>query len=175
MKLSTSVCQPCWRPQIGGVVLGVAILLAFYFAGRGVGATGGATQFVVTLQNWLLSDVIECNTYLERYCASAANPLGNFLTYMLGGILAGSISAALISRNFRLEVLRGPNIRVLPRLSIAFGGGILVGFASRLARGCTSGQALVGGAELSVGAWVFVLCLFAGGFATAWFVRRQWL
>jgi hypothetical protein len=51
---------------------------------------------------------------------------------------------------------------------------VIVGFASRLAQGCTSGQALSGGALLLTGSMVFMLCLFAGGYATAWFVRRQW-
>ena len=46
--------------------------------------------------------------------------------------------------------------------------------AARMARGCTSGQALSGGALMSVGAWAFLLAVFAGGYAAAWFVRRQW-
>ena len=37
------------------------------------------------------------------------------------------------------------------------------------------GQGLVGGAELSVGAWVFLMCIFAGGWMAAWFVRKQWI
>jgi uncharacterized protein len=49
-----------------------------------------------------------------------------------------------------------------------------MGFAARLARGCTSGQALSGGAVLSVGAWAFMFSVFAGGYALAWFLRRQW-
>jgi len=60
------------------------------------------------------------------------------------------------------------------RLGYALVGGVIVGFASRLAQGCTSGQALSGGALLLTGSMVFMLCLFAGGYATAWFVRRQW-
>ena len=31
------------------------------------------------------------------------------------------------------------------------------------------------GAELSVGAWVFLMCIFAGGWMVAWFVRKQWI
>jgi hypothetical protein len=33
---------------------------------------------------------------------------------------------------------------------------------------------LTGGALLSVGSWIFMLSVFAGGYALAWFVRRQW-
>jgi len=49
-----------------------------------------------------------------------------------------------------------------------------MGFAARFARGCTSGQALSGGALLSVGSWVFMMAVFAGGYLMAPFVRRQW-
>jgi len=151
------------------------MVLAFYLAGRGIGVTGATTQIAATLQDWLAPGLTEGNSYLAGYVASPSNPLGGFLVYLVGGLLAGSFTAALLTRNLRLEVLRGPNIGVLPRLVLAFTGGTLVGFAARLARGCTSGQALVGGAELSAGAWLFMICIFAGGFATAWFVRRQWL
>jgi hypothetical protein len=53
-------------------------------------------------------------------------------------------------------------------------GGVLVGYASRLAAGCTSGQALSGGAMLLSGSLAFMVSVFAGGYAAAWFVRRQW-
>ena len=78
-----------------------------------------------------------------------------------------------------LTLLRGSypkplvHFQVADRLALV--GGVLAGFAARLARGCTSGQGLVGGAELSVGAWVFLMCIFAGGWMVAWFVRKQWI
>ena len=53
-------------------------------------------------------------------------------------------------------------------------GGVFMGFGARLARGCTSGQALSGGAVLSVGSWAFMLAVFAGGYALAYSVRRLW-
>ena len=50
----------------------------------------------------------------------------------------------------------------------------MMGFAARLARGCTSGQALTGGAVLSLGSWVFMFAVFAGGYMLAPFIRRMW-
>jgi len=47
-------------------------------------------------------------------------------------------------------------------------------YGARLARGCTSGQALSGGAVLSVGSWAFMFSIFGAGYAVAWFVRRLW-
>jgi uncharacterized membrane protein YedE/YeeE len=51
---------------------------------------------------------------------------------------------------------------------------MLIGFAARLARGCTSGVALSGGAELAVGGWIFVIAMFAAGFLTVALFRRIW-
>ena len=60
------------------------------------------------------------------------------------------------------------------RLLTAFTGGILIGFASRLARGCTSGVALSGGAQLAVSGWIFVIAMFVGGYIAAFLFRRLW-
>jgi hypothetical protein len=49
-----------------------------------------------------------------------------------------------------------------------------MGFGSKLARGCTSGQALTGGALMSVGSWAFMIAVFASAYAFAYVVRRQW-
>jgi hypothetical protein len=49
-----------------------------------------------------------------------------------------------------------------------------MGYGARLARGCTSGQALSGGAVLSAGSWAFMLAVFAGAYALAYFVRKLW-
>jgi YeeE/YedE family (DUF395). len=60
------------------------------------------------------------------------------------------------------------------RWVLAFIGGAAMGFGARLARGCTSGQALSGGAVLSVGSWAFMFAVFAGAYALAYFLRKVW-
>jgi uncharacterized membrane protein YedE/YeeE len=49
-----------------------------------------------------------------------------------------------------------------------------MGLGARLARGCTSGLGLTGGATLSVGSWLFVLAAFAGAYVAAPFLRKAW-
>ena len=46
---------------------------------------------------------------------------------------------------------------------------------ARMARGCTSGQALSGGATLAAGSWAVMLAIFASAYLLAYFVRRLWL
>ncbi|MGA7979262.1 MAG: hypothetical protein WCA32_03445, partial [Chromatiaceae bacterium] len=63
MKLSTSVCRPCWRPVTGGIGIGLATVLSYYVSGRGIGASGGMTRIVATVQHWLLPQLTESSTY----------------------------------------------------------------------------------------------------------------
>jgi uncharacterized membrane protein YedE/YeeE len=163
-----------WNPVLAGIGVGIIMLLTYYTAGRGFGTTGGLTRLALALQNWLMPDLTAQSEYFAKYLAGG-NLLDAYLVFMLVGIVVGAFVAAAFGNDLRLEILRGPRISVGKRLVYALVGGALVGFAARLARGCMSGQALVGAAELSVGSWVFLICVFAGGFAMAPLVRRQWL
>lgn len=164
-----------WNPVFGGIMIGIAMILTFYISGRGLGASGAMTDFAVWLQNLIAPSLNQSSEYFSKYVANGANPLNDYLIYMAIGILIGSFLAGMVSKSLKFEILKGPNISNKGRLFYALIGGILVGYAARMARGCTSGQALVGGAELSVGSWAFMFSIFAGGFAVAYFVRREWI
>ena len=164
-----------WDPVFGGIIIGLSIVLTFVVAGRGLGASGALTRIIAWIQDIIFPSYTEHSIYFAKYFAHGQHPLNNYLIYMLIGIVAGAFVAGFVSGDMKKEVLKGEHISVKGRLWLALFGGVLVGFAARLGRGCTSGQALVGGAELSVGSWAFMLMIFAGGFAAAYFVRRQWL
>ncbi len=164
-----------WHPVVAGIVIGLAMVATYYTAGRGLGASGAVTRVAATVQEMAFPEFTRESVYFGRYFAAEGHPLNDYLVFMVLGVMAGSFVAALTGRDLRREVLRGPNANPATRLAYALFGGMLVGFAARLARGCTSGQALVGGSQLSIGAWGFMLAVFAGGFAAAWLVRRQWL
>jgi uncharacterized protein len=102
------------------------------------------------------------------------HPLDDWLVFEVLGMIAGGVLAAWTSGRLRREVLKGPTFGSGARIALAIGGGVLMGFAAKLSRGCTSGQALSGGAIQSVGSWAFMLAVFAGGYSVAYFVRRQW-
>jgi uncharacterized membrane protein YedE/YeeE len=93
---------------------------------------------------------------------------------MLVGTLAGGLASGLLNRRVKLETRKGPRISTPVRLVLAFSGGVIMAYGARFARGCTSGQALSGGAVLSVGSWAFMFSIFASGYAVAWFTRRLW-
>jgi uncharacterized protein len=92
---------------------------------------------------------------------------------MLGVALGGAVSAAIAGRlHFAIE--RGPRATPVTRLATAALGGVAMGIGAKFARGCTSGLALSGGAVLSIGAFVFIACAFAAGYAIVPVWRRLW-
>ncbi len=96
------------------------------------------------------------------------------MTFQFAGVFLGGLIGALTAGRMRFEVERGPRASARMRLLLAFAGGLITGVAARLARGCTSGQALTGGAQLALGSWAFMMAVFAAAFGLAVFLRRQW-
>jgi len=162
-----------WNPYVAGAALGLVLLTTLVVMGRGLGASSAGLRAGV----WALR--VAAPEHVAGVPAMAAvararHPLDDWIVLEVLGIALGGALGALTSGRFGREVVRGPTFGAGARIALAIAGGVLMGFAARLARGCTSGQALSGGAVMSVGAWAFMLSVFAGGYAVAWFVRRQW-
>ena len=163
-----------WNPYVAGVVLGLVLLGAFIVAGNGLGATALPKRSLAAIGNVVAPEWTAQNTVLKGYVAGGANPLRNWLVVEVIGVIIGGFLGALSAGRLATKVEKGPNISVRGRLTYALAGGVIMGFAAALARGCTSGQALSGGAALATGSWMFMLMVFGGGYAVAYFVRRQW-
>ncbi len=95
--------------------------------------------------------------------------------FELIGLFLGGLTSAYAASRLRRRVIRGPRLSGPKRLAFALVGGVLMSVAARFGRGCTSGQALSGGAMLSVRGWVSMLCIFGGAYALAYWIRRQWI
>ena len=166
--------RPFANPYLAGIGLGLVLLASFLLSGHGLGASGAAYRVGVKVVETVAPVHAAEQEYLARTVEAAGDPLHNhYVLLAIGVVLGGMVSAYAAGRMGR-RVIRGPRIGIGPRLMLAAAGGVLMGFAARLTLGCTSGQALSGGALLSVGSWIFMLAVFAGGYAVAGAVRRQW-
>lgn len=163
-----------WNPYAAGALLGLTLLATFLVTGGGLGASAMPKRLIALGALTVAPEWTADNPALSSYVA-AGNPLRNWLVIEVIGVMLGGFIGALTAGRFKATVEKGPRISTRGRLNYALAGGILMGFAAALARGCTSGQALSGGALLATGSWVFMMMVFAGGYATAWFVRRQWI
>jgi uncharacterized membrane protein YedE/YeeE len=167
--------KPYWNPYVAGVGLGLTLLAAFVIMGRGLGASGGFTTAVSYGVQVVDTDHASANeVYAAHLESEGGHPLKDWLVFEVLGVFIGGLASGILARRVRPGIDRGPRISSGGRLAFALTGGFLMGFAAKLARGCTSGQALTGGALLSVGSWIFMLAIFAGGYAFAAVVRKQW-
>lgn len=162
-----------WSPYIAGIGLGLTLLATYYISGRGLGASGAMTLVTAESTFTIFPKFISRLKYFEQYI-TPITPLINWNLFLLVGLFLGALAGALFTGNFKMMVDRGKNMNVKTRLLTSFSGGILIGFAARLARGCTSGVALTGGAQLALSGWIFLLSMFAAGFIMVKFFRRIW-
>jgi uncharacterized membrane protein YedE/YeeE len=162
-----------WNPYVGGVALGLVLLVTFLVMGKGLGASGATFRTGVWAVNAVAPSHVE-KVHAMSAVTEEGHPLDDWLVFEVVGVLVGGFLGALTSGRLGREVLRGPTFPKGGRIALAIAGGVLMGYAAKLTRGCTSGQALSGGAALSVGSWAFMFAVFAGGYAAAWFLRRQW-
>jgi uncharacterized membrane protein YedE/YeeE len=169
------VGKPYLNPYLAGIGLGLVLLAAFVLMGRGLGASGAFSSTVAWAVNAVAPAHAQANEYFQGYLGDGtSHPLKAWLVFEVIGVATGALLSGLLAGRVRLTVEKGPRVGTGLRLLCAFLGGILMAFGAHLARGCTSGQALTGGALLNVGSWAFMVMVFVGGYAAAWFMRWEW-
>ncbi len=162
-----------WNPYLAGAALGLVLLSSYVIMGKGLGASGASYRIGVAAVQAVAPAHAATAPGLKG-AVQHGSPLDDWLVFEVLGVALGGLVGAYTSGRLSKETLRGAGVPVGRRLAFAFAGGALMGVAARFARGCTSGQALSGGALLSAGSWAFMMCVFAGGYAVAYFVRREW-
>lgn len=163
-----------WSPYLAGIALGLVLLASFLIMGKGIGASGAANRIAVAAARAVAPEHVDANPYMASLKEESGSILKGYIIFELLGMFLGATVAAFTAGRIKRQVTGGTRISVPARLGFALTGGLLMGMAARLARGCTSGQALTGGAALSLGSWIFMFSVFAGGYAMAYFMRRQW-
>ena len=171
---ATKPAQPYWNPYVAGVGLGLVLLAAFVVMGRGLGASGAVASTITAGLNAVAPSHVAGNPAFAEYLKEGTSPLMDWLVFEVLGVFVGGFLSGVLAHRVTKTVEKGPNITTNKRLMFAFVGGVLMGVGAKLARGCTSGQALTGGALLNVGSWAFMLMVFAGAYGLAYFMRRQW-
>jgi uncharacterized membrane protein YedE/YeeE len=166
--------RPYLNPYLAGALLGVVLFASFYVTGGGLGASAAMSRVQTGVLDWIAPAHVDRVAYFAEMAGGSRSAWSHYSVFMLVGTVLGGFTSGLLNRRLKLELRKGPRIGTPTRAAFAVLGGLFMGFGARLARGCTSGQALSGGAVLSVGSWAFAFAVFAGAYALAWFVRRLW-
>jgi uncharacterized protein len=172
-----STIRPFWHPLAAGIALGLVLLLTFLLTGHGLGASGFFTRLTAGLGGEIARSATEANSYLGPFIKGARgviNPLTNWISWEIVGVVVGASVAAVTSGRFRVRLDGATNLPGGGRMAFAVGGGILTGFGARLARGCTSGIGLSGGAPLAVAGFLFLIGFFIAGIVISFLIRKAW-
>ena len=166
--------QPYANPYIVGVGIGILIILSIVVTGRGLGAVGAFSTLAAKFMHAVAPEHALINPVYAGYISGVDHPLKDWVVIEIAGVCLGGLISGLLSGRFKFEVIKGARISSMNRLILAFSGGMLMAFAAKITRGCTSGLALSGGSVLSVGAWLFMFSVFIGGYSIAFLIKRVW-
>lgn len=163
------------NPYVAGILLGIVLLAAMFFSGRGLGASGGIKYCMVSTVGAVSNNHVQESSYYSKYFKDGKKPLKSWLSFEVLGMLIGGFISGGISGRLGFKVERSPRISSKRRLIFAFFGGLFFVFGAQLARGCTSGAALSGMAVLSTAGFVTMIAIFGSGYLFAWFFRKNWI
>ena len=163
-----------WNPYAAGFLLGLVLLASYLVMGRGLGASGAFASVGTWLASLVSPEHVAANPVLAKSWNAGA-PLAAFLVFLMVGVFAGALASGWRAGRIASRIERGPRVTDAQRLGLALAGGFVAAYGAKIAKGCTSGQALTGGAILNVGSLVFMLAVFAAAYALAYFARKEWL
>lgn len=169
-----SLARAFLNPYLAGFMLGMVLLATYAVTGRGLGATAGFAALATWLAGTVSPAHLQASVVHMKYWNDGA-PLLNWTLFLLVGAFVGAALSGWQAHRFSFITERGPHISERQRLLLAFAGGFIAACGAKLAKGCTSGQALTGSSILNVGSLVFLGAVFVAGFGLAYFVRKEWL
>ena len=160
---------------VGGFLMGLLIIVAYYFAGEGLGSSGGYRDVAIGIIDKVSPAYAKANSFVAPHVSGEEGPMQTWLVFELLGVIFGAIISAAIFGRLKFMVGKAPHITNKKRLYLALAGGILWGIGTQLGRGCTSGLVLSGMAVNSLSGYIGLVAIFGFGFIFAYFFKRLWI
>ena len=173
-----------WPWYVGGPLIALILFLMFYF-GKSFGVStnletfctiGGAGKISdffkteVSTRTWSLLFVVGivaggfiASNYLMNSNGVNINPQTKIDLAKIGFLNAGD-------NYLPLEIYSLEQIFTIKGFSILIIAGVLIGFGSRYAGGCTSGHSITGISSLQLPSILATIGFFIGGIIMAWFI-----
>jgi uncharacterized membrane protein YedE/YeeE len=148
--------QP-WPWWFSGILIGLIVPLLYLLSGKSFGVSTSFQEIGALCTKERGPDYLknfDRSANLWTLVFSAGIILGGFL----GNFVLSSETIAFLPESFHSA---GGAVRLLI-------GGILVGFGTRYAGGCTSGHAITGISNLNLPSLVATIFFFVGGLAVTW-------
>ncbi|MBN2758436.1 MAG: YeeE/YedE family protein [Bacteroidales bacterium] len=163
------------NPYLAGFILGLSLLAALYFTGRGLGASGAVKSTVTTVVNSIAPEHAQNSHFYSKYIEGGKNPMSAWLVFEILGVIFGGLISGAISGRLKFKIEHSPKISAKTRIIVAVIGGFFVGIGASLGRGCASGAAMSGMAVLSTAGFISFIAIFGTAFLFAYFFRKLWI
>lgn len=182
MEISLDWLYQPWPWYVAGPLIGLMVPLMLFIGNRSFGISNNLRHLCAITQPQKV-DVDFFKYNWKEHTWSLIFVIGTGLGGYLGGVVfedpnpvqLSQAALAMIS-NWGFAAPDGslvPNEIFAPNfrnLTLLFACGVLVGFGTRYAGGCTSGHAITGLSTLQLSSVYAVLGIFAGGLFASWFI-----
>ena len=156
-----------WSPYAAGIGIGVLSWFTFLISGKPLGCSTSFARSAGMIEKLLRGGRVPTKLYFQEN-----PPVVDWQWMLVAGMVIGAFLSSAISGDFqwqwippRWEAAFGADRMI--RIGVALIGGILLGFGSRWAGGCTSGHGISGTMQLALSSWISAICFFVGGVLTA--------
>lgn len=150
---------------LAGAGIAAVTLTLLLLTNKRLGVSGGLDD---------VCSLVLDGAYFKRRAVVTGRPWR--LPFLIGLVLGGFLSALLTggwSPTWTLGMLdTALGLGHAGKIAWMFAGGMLVGFGTRLANGCTSGHGIFGLSNLELPSLVAVLCFMGSGFVTTQLLYR---
>jgi len=161
--------RTCWHlsPYAAGAGIGILGWLAFLLSDRFIACSSSYARTAGMIERILHRAVFERREYYREF-----PPRVDWEWMLVAGVFIGAFLSSVLAG--------GPGFSVVPpawagwfgasvplRIAASFAGGLLVGFGTRWAGGCTSGHGISGTLQLAVSSWIAVILFFGAGILAA--------
>lgn len=127
----------------GGISLGIFVIL----------------HYIMLNSSWSVTGAFFWFKDLSVFKDSSMLPVALSPNLRNIGLFVGALISVLLSANFKIQKIHSGKQVFRNAL-----GGLLMGYGACIASGCSVSAFFTAAASLSLSAWVFMICLFAGAF-----------
>ena len=151
-----------WPYWLGGILLGVINVVLLWTTGTSWHITSGFLLWSVGILQWMGLEPLkwEYFTYLQHNYQTIIennNLFINRYTILNMGTVLGALIATLLASQFKWKKIKNRK-----QLLFALLGGIMMGYGTRLAFGCTVGSFFSGIPSFSLHPWIFGIFITLG-------------
>ena len=166
------IIREYWSPYFVGSLIG-ALVTFIFLVGFELGASTGIARISALISSIFASSYTSSTPYFAKILSD--HVIFNWKILFIIGLFIGSMIASRITKSGERKdlIFSETHSKKWKGYLSAFVGGILLMIGARFANGCTSGQAISGGSQLSLVSFLFMMALFISGIPVATLLYRR--